>query len=144
MRTLPSAPHDTKTSTEPAQNRTSKTSLSCAISCVFAVRVGMSQIVHVVSIDEVMISFGLSVFQSRDVRGAVCSGVLLLESNANGCSFCGAGSRVFTVALRLMLLECDVEGWGRLQSRRWSPLVARRSVLVFWLDGGSHKIRVTG
>lgn len=85
--TDPSAPQLTKTSTLPAQKRTSKTSLSCAISCVFAVRVGISQMVHVVSMLDVMISFGDIVFQSRDVRGAVCSGVLELDSRARGVSF---------------------------------------------------------
>jgi hypothetical protein len=64
----------------------------------------MSQIVHVVSMEDVIINFGDNVFQSRDVRGAVCSGVLLFDNRANGCSFCGAGSRKFAVALRLMLL----------------------------------------
>lgn len=119
MRTLPSAPHETKTSTDPAQKRTSKTSLSWAMSCVLAVRVGMSQIVQVVSMEEVMMSFGESVFQSREVKGAVCSGVLLLESRARGCNFCGAGSRRLTVALRLMLLVTfDAVPCGRLHSRR--------------------------
>lgn len=87
IRTLPSAPQLTNTSTLLAQKRTSKTSLSCAISCVLAVNDGMSQIVHVVSILEVMIRLGERVFQSRDVRGAVCSGDLELESNAKGVSF---------------------------------------------------------
>lgn len=145
IRTLPSAPQDTKTSTEPAQNRTSKTSLSCAISCVFAVKVGMSHIVQVVSIEEVMISFGESVFQSNEVKGAVCSGVLLLERRARGWSFRGAGSRELAVALRLMLLpESGVDCGGKLHNRRWSPLVAKRSVLDFWELGGSHRILVTG
>jgi len=58
MRTLPSAPQETKTSTLLAQKRTSKTSLSWAMSCVFAVRVGISHIVQVVSIEDVMISEG--------------------------------------------------------------------------------------
>jgi len=84
--TLPSAPQLTNTSTLLAQNRTSKTSLSCAINCVFAVNVGMSQMVHVVSMLEVMIRLGDTVFQSKDVRGAVCSGVLELESSAKGVS----------------------------------------------------------
>ncbi len=87
IRTLPSAPQLTKTSTLFAQKRTSKTSLSCAISCVFAVRVGISHIVHVVSILEVMIKLGDKVFQSREVRGAVCSGDLEFERRANGVSF---------------------------------------------------------
>ena len=43
--------------------------------------------VHVVSMLDVMISFGDMVFQSRDVRGAVCSGVLELDSRARGVSF---------------------------------------------------------
>lgn len=105
----------------------------------------MSHIVHVVSIDEVMINFGESVFQSSDVKGAVCSGVLLLDNSAKGCSFCGAGSLVLALALRLMLLvECGVPGAGRLHNRKWSPLVANKSVLVFWVLGGSHSILVTG
>ncbi len=57
------------------------------MSWVLAVSVGMSQIVHVVSMDEVIISLGDKVFQSSEVRGAVCSGVLLLDNKASGCSF---------------------------------------------------------
>jgi hypothetical protein len=60
------------------------------------VRVGISHIVHVVSILEVMMSLGLMVFQSSDVRGAVCSGVLELDRRARGVSFWGGGSLVFT------------------------------------------------
>jgi hypothetical protein len=86
MRTLPSAPQLTKTSTLPAQKRTSKTSLSCAISCVLAVSEGISQMVHVVSMLDVMMSFGDKVFQSREVSGAVCSGVFELERRARGVS----------------------------------------------------------
>jgi hypothetical protein len=56
----------------------------------------MSHIVHVVSMLEVMMSFGDNVFQSRDVSGAVCSGVFELESRASGVSFGSWGSRVFT------------------------------------------------
>jgi hypothetical protein len=93
MRTLPSAPQETNTSVLPAQNRTSNTSLSCAMSCVFAVRVGMSHIVQVVSILLVMISFGEHVFQSNDVRGAVCSGVFEFDSRASGVSLGGGCSR---------------------------------------------------
>jgi hypothetical protein len=74
IRTLPSAPQLTKTSTLLAQNRTSNTSLSCAINCVLAVSEGISHIVQVVSMLEVMIRLGERVFQSKDVRGAVCSG----------------------------------------------------------------------
>src|SRR3982074_462402 len=86
IRTLPSAPQLTKTSTLLAQKRTSKTSLSCAMSCVLAVRVGMSHIVHVVSMLDVMIRLGEMVFQSKAVIGAVCSGDFELESKASGDS----------------------------------------------------------
>jgi len=119
IRTLPSAPQLTNTSTLPAQNRTSKTSLSWAISCVFAVKVGISHIVQVVSILEVMMSLGERVFQSSEVRGAVCSGVLELESSANGVSFCGGGSRVLTDEDRvIVLLVGGPVLWGRDHRRR--------------------------
>lgn len=104
MRTLPSAPQLTKTSTLPAQKRTSKTSLSWAINCVLAVREGMSQIVQVVSMLEVMMSFGDMVFQSSEVRGAVCSGVFELERSASGVSLGSCGSRVFTEDERVIVL----------------------------------------
>ena len=87
IRTLPSAPQLTKTSTLLAQNRTSNTSLSCAINCVFAVSVGISHIVQVVSMLEVIIRLGDRVFQSRDVRGAVCSGDFEFERRASGVNF---------------------------------------------------------
>lgn len=64
----------------------------------------MSQIVQVVSIEDVMINFGERVFQSNEVKGAVCSGVLLLDNSARGCNFCGAGSLKFAAELWLMLL----------------------------------------
>ena len=92
IRTLPSAPQLTNTSVLFAQKRTSKTSLSCAINCVFAVSVGMSQIVHVVSMLEVMIRLGETTFQSREVIGAVCSGDFEFESSASGVSFCKGAS----------------------------------------------------
>lgn len=143
MRTLPSAPQLTKTSTLLAQNRTSYTSLSWAINCVFAVRVGISQIVQVVSMLDVMIRLGEMVFQSRDVMGAVCSGDLEFESKASGASF-GVGASLW-FAGRVIELEADrADCAGRDQRRKWSPDVARRSVDAFWLDGGSHTIRVTG
>lgn len=104
MRTLPSAPQLTNTSTLPAQNRTSKTSLSWAINCVLAVRDGMSQIVQVVSMLEVIISFGDIVFQSREVSGAVCSGVFEFERSASGVSLGNCGSRVLTEDVRVMVL----------------------------------------
>lgn len=141
MRTLPSAPQDPNMSTLPAKNRTSKTSLSWAISCVFAVNVGISQIVHVVSMLLVMMSFGLIVFQSKLVNGAVCSGVFEFERSARGVSFCGASwTRLFVMLFdTAFAVDC-----GRDHNRRWSPDVARRSVDCFWEDGGSQSIRVTG
>jgi hypothetical protein len=42
--------------------------------------------VHVVSMLDVMMSFGDNVFQSREVSGAVCSGVLELDRRASGVS----------------------------------------------------------
>lgn len=144
IRTLPSAPQLTKTSVLFAQNRTSNTSLSCAISCVFAVRVGISQIVHVVSILDVIISDGETVFQSSDVRGAVCSGVLELDNNANGVSLLVTASR--GLVGRFIEFEglCIWVSEGSDQSLRWSPEVAKRSVDCFCDDGGSHRRRVTG
>lgn len=108
MRTLPSAPQLTNTSTLLAQNLTSKTSLSWAINCVLAVNVGISQIVQVVSILDVMIKLGDIVFQSSEVIGAVCSGDFELESNANGDSFAGGASR--WLGGRVMVLELG-RGW---------------------------------
>ena len=87
IRTLPSAPQLTNTSTLFAQKRTSKTSLSCAISWVLAVSVGISHIVQVVSMLEVIMRLGESVFQSNEVSGAVCSGDLEFERRARGVSF---------------------------------------------------------
>lgn len=130
IRTLPSAPQLTKTSTLFAQKRTSKTSLSCAINWVFAVSVGISHIVHVVSMLEVMIKLGERVFQSSEVSGAVCSGDLEFERRARGVSFCSIESLAFDVRLIELpgLYEvCE----GNDQSRRWSPEVARRSVDCF-------------
>jgi len=145
MRTLPSAPHETNVSTLPAQNFTSYTSLSWAMSCVFAVSVGMSQIVHVVSILLVMMSFGESWFQSSDVNGAVCSGVFELDRSARGVSF--AADVCFWLALDdlgMVLLDDDCVGVGNDHSLRWSPDVANRSVICFCCDGGSHNMRVIG
>lgn len=93
MRTLPSAPQLAKTSTLPLMKRTSYTSLSCAMSWVFAVSVGMSQMVQVVSMLLVMIKLGLIGFQSRLVSGAVKSVLLEFERSARGVSFCVGGSR---------------------------------------------------
>jgi hypothetical protein len=97
--TLPSAPQETKTSTLAAQKRTSKTSLSCAISWVLAVRLGISQMVQVVSMEEVMIKLGETTFQSSDVIGAVCSGDLEFDRRAKGISFWRGASTDFRVML---------------------------------------------
>lgn len=81
---------------------------------------------------DVIMSFGDKVFQSREVSGAVCSGVLEFESRARGVSFWGGGSRVFTEDdLVMVLLVCGPVGWGSDHNRRWSPEVARRSVDCF-------------
>jgi hypothetical protein len=50
----------------------------------------MSQIVHVVSILEVMMRLGEIIFQSSDVIGAVCSGDLEFDKRANGDNLAGA------------------------------------------------------
>jgi len=111
IRTLPSAPQLTKTSTLLAQNRTSKTSLSWAISCVLAVSVGISQMVHVVSILEVMMRLGDRVFQSREVKGAVCSGDFELDRRASGVNFWGIASLLLDVrVMELLELELVLEG----------------------------------
>jgi hypothetical protein len=111
------------------------------MSCVLAVSDGISQMVQVVSMLEVMMRLGETVFQSRDVRGAVWSGVLELDRRARGVSLVEVVSR----ALRVMLLPglADVSE-GSDQRRKWSPEVARRSVDCFWEEGGSHRRRVTG
>lgn len=146
IRTLPSAPQLAKTSTLLAQKRTSKTSLSCAMSWVLAVSVGMSQIVQVVSILEVIMRDGETVFQSKDVSGAVCSGVFELDSSANGVSLLGGGAWppwFDDLVIEFDGFDMDMSV-GRDHSRRWSPDVARRSVDCFWEEGGSHNRRVTG
>ena len=48
---------------------------------------GMSHIVQVVSILEVIMRLGETVFQSNEVSGAVCSGDLEFERRARGVSF---------------------------------------------------------
>lgn len=58
-----------------------------------AVKVGISQIVQVVSMLDVIIKLGEMVFQSNEVIGAVCSGDLELESNAKGESLAVGASR---------------------------------------------------
>ena len=61
----------------------SNTSLSCAMSCVFTLRVVMSHTVHVVSMEDVAIWLGSVQLQSKDVTGAQYSLFL----------FCGEGGR---------------------------------------------------
>lgn len=82
-RTDPSAPTLANMSAEVCMNATSYTSLSCAISWVFAWFVSTFHTVHVVSMLAVTISDGSVSFQSKDVRGAqkslcfICSGNIL-------------------------------------------------------------------
>lgn len=98
--------------------------------------------VQVVSMLDVMIRLGETVFQSSEVSGAVWSGVLELESRARGVSLAMGTSRGPRPVMELL---CD-EGVsdGSDHSRRWSPDVASRSVDCFWDDGGSQRRRVTG
>jgi hypothetical protein len=53
---------------------------------------------------DVIMSLGDIVFQSSEVRGAVCSGVFELDKSASGVSFCGGGSLVFTDDVRVIVL----------------------------------------
>jgi hypothetical protein len=62
------------------------------MSCVLAVSVGMSQMVQVVSMLDVMIKLGDIVFQSSEVMGAVCSGDFEFESKASGESLAQGAS----------------------------------------------------
>jgi hypothetical protein len=103
----------------------------------------MSQMVHVVSILEVMMRLGLTVFQSSDVSGAVWSGVLELDKRASGVSLVTGASRPF-----LDVIDdpgvCGCVSDGSDHRRRWSPEVASKSVDCFCDDGGSQSKRVTG
>lgn len=103
----------------------------------------MSHIVQVVSMLDVMMRLGDNVFQSRDVRGAVCSGDFELESKASGVSFCTLVSPMF-VGRVMELLGLWNLGAGSDHKRRWSPDEAKRSQVFFCDDSGSHNIRVTG
>lgn len=79
---------------------------------------------------EVMIRLGEMVFQSRDVMGAVCSGDLEFDNNANGESLDVAASR--WLEGRVIEFElCRGCELGRDHRRRWSPDVASRSVDCF-------------
>lgn len=86
---------------------------------------------------------GEIVFQSREVIGAVCSGDLELESNANGDSLVVGVSR--ELAGRVIVFElCNGCELGSDHRRRWSPDVASKSVDCFCEEGGSQRMRVTG
>ena len=98
--------------------------------------------VQVVSMLDVMIKLGEMVFQSREVIGAVCSGDFEFDSKASGDSLAVGSSRWF--AERVIELVCRGCGAGSDHRRRWSPEVANKSVVCFWDDGGSQRIRVTG
>lgn len=113
------------------------------MSWVLAVSEGMSQMVQVVSMLEVMMRLGETVFQSSDVSGAVWSGVLELDSSASGVSLVG-GASARPRPMVLLLVPPEGVSDGSDQSRRWSPDVASRSVDCFCGDGGSHSSRVTG
>lgn len=106
---------------------------------------GISQIVQVVSMLEVIMRDGETVFQSRDVSGAVCSGVFELDSRASGVSLLGGWDCPWFEdrVMELEWLDKEISA-GRDHNLRWSPDVARRSVDCFWEDGGSHSKRVTG
>ena len=52
------------------------------------------EVLTVVSMLEVMIRLGERLFQSKEVRGAVCSGDFELESNARGVSFWGGNKEL--------------------------------------------------
>jgi hypothetical protein len=94
---------------------------------------------------EVIMRLGDTVFQSRDVNGAVCSGVFEFESRAKGVSLLAGRSRPWLEG-RVIELPGEETGVsaGRLQSLRWSPDVASKSVDCFCEDGGSQSSRVTG
>lgn len=84
--------------------------------------------VQVVSMLDVMMRLGDTLFQSSDVSGAVWSGVLELESRARGVSFAMEGSRAVR---EVAPSEAACMSAGRDHSRRWSPDVAKRSVDCF-------------
>jgi hypothetical protein len=97
--------------------------------------------VHVVSILEVMMRLGETVFQSKEVNGAVWSGVFEFDKRAKGVSFV-MGEPADLLFIEFECVACGSE--GRDQSLRWSPEVANKSVVCFCDDGGSHSKRVTG
>jgi hypothetical protein len=62
----------------------------------------MSQMVQVVSILDVMMRLGDTLFQSREVNGAVWSGVFELDKRARGVSFVLGASRLFLPVIELL------------------------------------------
>ena len=69
-----------------------------------------------------MIRLGETVFQSREVNGAVCSGVFEFDSNASGVSLL-AGKSLGWLELRVMLFPGDATGVseGRLPKSEMVP-----------------------
>lgn len=85
------------------------------MSCVLAVNVGISHIVHVVSMLEVMIRLGDMIFQSKEVIGAVCSGDLELDRRAKGDSLAGDCPWLRAV---IEFVVCTICEFGRDHNRR--------------------------
>jgi hypothetical protein len=75
MQTLPSAPTDSETSFPRAKAR-AKTSQSCAINCVLAVCISVSQMVHIVATERLPTMPGSGLFQSKLVDDAQYSDIL--------------------------------------------------------------------
>lgn len=75
---------------------------------------GISQIVQVVSMEDVMISDGWTTFQSREVIGAVCSGDFEFERRASGESFWSGWSLGRVIELD----DCDGCSVGKDHNRR--------------------------
>lgn len=69
----------------------------------------MSHIVHVVSMLEVMMRLGETVFQSSEVSGAVWSGVFELDSRASGVSFV-TGAPSADLCIELVCVVCVSTG----------------------------------
>jgi hypothetical protein len=86
----------------------------------------MSQIVHVVSMLDVIIRLGDRVFQSNEVSGAVCSGDFEFESRARGVNFCTLVSPWLADRV-IELLGLNPLAGGKDHNRKWSPDVASRS-----------------
>ena len=108
-RTVQSAPTVPNTFPSGAK-QTSKTSLSCVMTCLFNFSSLMSQIVHVVSMDEQQMMFGWQTFQSKLVSGAASSRCRL---------FCSVEVRVTPLS-------------SSRKRRRWSEVVAKRSASGFF------------